>query len=802
MRTLLQDLRYSARLLAKKPGFTSIAVITLALGIGANTAIFSVVNAILLKPTPYINDWRLVFVISGDKQTDQGYHGASPADFLDWQANSKTFQQLAAYSPDGGFTLTGVDRPEFFRGSRVSTNFFEVFGVKPLLGRAFLPEDGLVSAPKTILLSSGLWQRRFGGDPAIIGQRLGNTGVTVIGVIPADFKYPTASECWTPLARDSGEMRTRANRYFSVVGSIKYDQTLESAQAEIKTIAAALEAQYPDTNKNITVQVASIHELRTRWIKNPLLILLGAVGCVLLVACGNIANLLLARAGARRKEMAIRLALGAGRKHLLRQLVIESLLLAVLGGLVGLLLGLWGLSALMRLLPDSYSSYFQLQERLGIDQSVLFYTLLISLLTGIFFGLVPALQASNPAVNDELKEGSRGSGGKRRQRLRQALVVSEIALAMLLLASAGLLVNSFVRKSRVDLGFDARNLFLMSVNTQAAKYPDDAARTQLMRQMLDQVSRTPGVESAVVTSGWIFPYLHFNFNIPGHPLPVPADAIYETVSPHYFRALRAQVLAGREFDEHDDARTQSVAIINQTMARKYFGAEEPLGKRLSITYLRQHVEFDIVGVVADMNQGELGEPIIPQIYVPYLQRPWRSSALLVRAAHGDLSAVKNDVQRAIWAVDRDQVFIQSTTAEEALATSLAGDRFYSVLLIVFSMLALSLAAVGIYGVMSYTVAERTREIGIRIALGAQASSVLKMMIGQGIKLAVIGIGVGTVAALCLTRLIKNLLYGVSATDPMTFIAIALVIIAVTMFACWIPARRATKVDPMIALRYE
>jgi predicted permease len=802
MQAIWQDICYGARMLLKKPGFTVVAVLTLALGIGANTAIFSVVNAILLKPTPYIDDPRLVFINSGDKQADpQEYYGASPADFLDWQANSKTFQQLAAYV-FGGVILTGVERPEYLRCSRVSTNFSQVFGVKPLLGRAFLPEDGLVAAPKTIMLSYGLWQRRFGGDPAIIGKSLGNTGMTVIGVIPPDFKYPTGSECWTPLARDSGEMRTRANRYFSVVGSIKSDQTLEGAQAEIKTIAARLEAQYPDTNKNITVQVTSIHELRTSGVKKSLFVLLGAVGCVLLVACANIANLLLARAGARRKEIAIRLALGASRWRLLRQLLTESLLLAALGGLLGLLLGLWGLAGLMRMVPEGLTSYFQLQERLGVDQTVLFFTLLISLLTGIFFGLAPAWQASNPAVNDELKEGGRGSDGMRRQRLRSVLVVAEIALAMVLLAGAGLLVNSFVRKSRVELGFDARSLFSMSISISASKFPDDASRARFTRQMLDQVSQTPGVESAVVTSGWIFPFLHFNFNIPSRPLPAAADALYETVSPNYFRALRAQIVAGREFDERDDARTPAVAIINQTLARRYFGGEDPLGNRLSMIILRQPIELEIVGVVADMNQGELGMPIIPQIYVPYLQRPWHASALIVRAAHGNLSAVKNDVQRAIWSVDRNQAFIQSTTAEEALNNSLAGSRFNTVLLVVFAALALSLAAVGIYGVMSYTVAERTREIGIRLALGAQTGVVLRLVIGQGMRLAVIGIGVGVVAALALTRLIRGSLFGVSATDPVTFSAIALVIMVVALLACWIPARRATKVDPMVALRLE
>jgi predicted permease len=802
METLFKDIRCGIRGLLKHPGFTATAVITLALGIGVNTAIFSVVNAVLLKPVPYLNPPRLVVIESGNKQADsREFYGASPADFWDWQAQSKTFEQIAAYSPDGGLEFTGVEKPEFLAGARVSTNFFQTFGAQPMLGRTFSLEDEAANAPDTIVLSYRLWQRRFGGDQKIIGRTLGNTGVTVIGVMPVDFKYPSYAECWIPLSRNSSEMRTRANRYFITIGLIGTGQSLGSAQAELKTIANRLEAQYPESNKNITVQLTQLHDRQVRDIKKSLLILLGAVGFVLLVACANIANLLLARAAARRREMVIHLALGASSWQLLRQLLTESVLLAMLGGALGLLLGLWGMSGLMRLLPNSYD-YLQLKEQVGIDRAVLFFTVLISLLTGIIFGLVPAWQASRLAMNGGLKESSHASDGSPHRRLREALVVAEIALAMVLLVGAGLLINSFVRMRQVSLGFDSRNLLSISIGMPFNKFPDDASRVRFVKQIVDQAAHAPNVESAMVTSGAIFPFLHFNFNIVSRPLPADADALYETISPHYFRNLRAQVLAGREFEDHDDAHTPPVAIVNQTLARRYFAGEDPLGKRLSIIYLRKRVEFEVVGVVADLKQGELSAPVIPQIYVPYLQRPWLSSALVVRAGASNLSAVQNDVQRAIWNVDPNQVPARIETAEQVLSTSLAEPRLYTSLLGIFAALALGLAAVGIYGVMSYAVTQRTHEIGIRMALGARGADVLKLVVKSGMTLALIGMAIGVVSAFALTRLMISLLFGVTPTDVTTFAMVCASLMAVALIACYIPARRATKVDPLVALRYE
>jgi putative ABC transport system permease protein len=799
MNTLLQDLRYGARMLMKSPLYTTVAVIALALGIGANTAIFSVVNAVLLRPLPYLDPNRLVFVETGDKQApSQQLSGASPADFWDWQAQTKTFEQLAAMS-GGGFNLTGVEVPESIPAMRVSTNFFEAFSAKPLLGRVFRPDDGFVKADNTIILSYRLWQRRFGGDPGIIGKTLGDTGTVVIGVMPPDFKFPARAECWTALARDASEMKNRANRYFIVVGLIKPDQTIESAQAEMQTIVANLEAQYPGSDKNITVQVSRYRDWFVKDVKTSLLVLLGAVMFVLAVACANVASILLARATSRRKEMAIRLAMGASRWALIKQLLTESLMLGLAGGIAGLVFALWGVDLLVGLLPGKYA-FLQFQDMVRIDSTTLLFTLTTALLTGLLFGLVPAWQSSRPDINDWLKEGSRGSDGSRQQRTRSMLVIAEIALAMVLLAGAGLLLQSFLRLRGAELGFDPRNLLTMGISLSFREHPDDPSRVRFIKQMADEVSNTPGVQSVAVTSGSPFPYLNFNFNIEGRPRPADAPALYETISPNYFKTMKASLVTGREFDERDTPDSPAVAIINETLARGYFDGEDPIGKRISINYLGARHIREIIAVAKDMNQGEPGR-MQPQIYVSYQQQPWLSASLIVRATSNP-EATKKDAQQAIWAVDKNQPLSKSDSAEMVLSNALAEPRLYTTLLGAFAALALILAAVGIYGVMAYSVAERTREIGIRMALGAQSGDVLRMVIGQAMKRIVTGVAIGLVAAFALTRSIASLLYGVSATDPITFAAIAIILAGVALGACFVPARRATKVDPMIALRYE
>jgi len=798
MQTLLQDLRYGARMLLKKPGFTLSGVITLALGIGANTAIFSVVNAALLRPLPYDTS-RLVAVESFNPQKEASWGAASPADFWDWKEQSQAFEPLAAFS-GRGINLKEAERTEVVSGALVSVNFFEAFGVRPLLGRTFVDEEGLLGGPRAVILSHRLWQRRFGGDPQIVGRRLKTDDgtVAVVGVMPPEFRFPRFAEVWTPMARDSGEMRRRSSRYFEVVGRIKQGVSPRSAEAEMKAVAARLAEGYPKDDQNWTVRLVPWRDHLVRDSKASLLILAGAVGFVLLIACANIANLLLARGEARRRELAIRLALGASRRRLLRQLLTESLLLALAGGAAGLLLAVWGVEALTGLLPQlkaSFQSLTELRDEIRIDRVALLFTLAVSLCSGLLFGLIPGWQATAPAVQGQLKEGSHS--GAARQRLRHALVVAEIALALVLLAGAGLLVNSFVRMRRVDLGYDPHRLMTMSL-----LLPQEH-KDAFVEQVLERVATTPGVESVALMSYSTLGGLVFPFNIEGRPLPNGDERVaYSAVSPSYFRTLRARLLAGREFNDRDLPNGPGVAIINETLARQYFAGEDPVGKKIVLSYLNRRLTREIVGVASNLKQDEPSKPTWPEVLVPFAQLPWFGGTLLIRSASSDPLAVRTAVQQAIWSVDKGLPESKAETLEQMLSGQVAEPRLYTLLLGIFGVTALLLAAVGIYGVMAYSVSQRTHEIGLRMALGAQRSDVLKLVMGQGLKLASAGVMAGLLAASALTRAMQRLLYGVSAHDPLTFALIAALLTVVALAACYLPASRATKVDPMIALRYE
>jgi putative ABC transport system permease protein len=800
MQTLWQDLRYGARALLKTPGFTLVAVITLALGIGANTAIFSVVNAALLRRLPY-DASRLVAVEAFNPQKEKRAYGAPPADFWDWQEQSRTFEQLTMYS-GGGIGLKESERIEVISGARVTVNFFSTFGVQPMLGRSFDNEEGFVNGPRAVILSHRLWQQRYGGDPQIVGRTLKTTGgaMTVIGVMPPDFKFPSYAQVWTPFARDSGEMKSRASRYCQAVGRIRQGESIESAQAEMKAIAARLATSYPKDNQGRTIQLTDWRESLSRDSRKALLVLMGAVGFVLLIACANVANLLLTRAATRRREMAIRLALGATRAKVLRQLLTESLLLSLIGGALGLLLAVWGVEALTRLLPElnfTFQSLSELRGEIRVDRVALLFTLVISIMTGLFFGLAPGWQAAKTDFNESLKEGGRSGGVAGHQRTRHALVVVETALALALLAGAGLLINSFTRLLRVDPGYDPQGLMVMPLGFPAQN------KFTFAQQVMERVAAAPGVTSVALMSYPTLGGLNFQFNRESNPLP-DGDAMvaYSAISPSYFRTLKTPLRAGREFDDRDLPNAPQVAIINEAMAREYFADDNPIGRKLVINYMNQRLTPEIIGVAGDVKQEEPSKPTKPEILVPFAQVPWFSGSLLVRSAHPDPLTVKNAVQQAIWSANPETPESKAEPLTTTLAGQVAEPRLYALLLGVFALIALTLAAVGIYGVIAYSVAQRRQEIGVRMALGAQTGAILKLVVGQGMKLVASGVALGLAASFALTRLMSNMLFGVSAVDPLTFVVITLLLTLIALLACLIPARRATKVDPMIALRFE
>ena len=814
METLLKDLRYGFRMLAKKPAFTAVAVIALALGIGANTAIFSVVNTVLLKPLPFKDPDRLMMVWEENSKLGFPKDTPAPANFVDWKEQNQVFEDMAAIA-DQTFNLTGVGEPEKLEGQRVSASFFPMLGVEPVLGRSFLPEEDAAGAERVAIITDGLWQRRFGSDPSIIGKPLTLNGqpYTVVGVLPKNFRFPDPFQStmeenaiWVPIAFSSEEAGNRGGHYLLVYARSKPNVTVKQAQADMSTIAARLQQQYPDTNTSVGAVVTSLHEQVVGDIRPALLILLGAVAFVLLIACANVANLLLARAAARQKETAIRTALGATRSRLIGQFLTESVLLAGMGGVVGLLLAIIGMKLLVALMPASISQ----AKDISIDAKVLGFTFLVSALTGVIFGLAPALHASRPDTNESLKEGGKGTAGVARSRVRNLLVEAEVALALVLLICAGLLINSFLRLRNVDPGFNASGLLTMKVVLPRSKYPDAPKRTAFYNELLQRVESLPGVQSAGVITN--LP-LTFKGNsggvaIEGRPEPAPDEipiVITRTVSPDYFRTMNIPVLKGRQFSPQDSPDSERVVIVSETTARNFWPGEDALGKRIKLGGFNSDAPWlSVVGIVKDVRQFELDVDPKPQAYFPYTQMTYSYLAprdIVVRTAVDPLSlaaAVRNEV----WSIDKDQPVSNITTMEQIMSDSVARQRFNMLLLAIFAAVALVLAAVGIYGVISYSVTQRTHEIGIRMALGATSGDVLRMVVGQGFKLVAVGVGTGLPTAFVLTRLMESLLFGVSATDPMTFAAISVTLVAVAMLASYIPARKATKVDPMVALRYE
>ena len=805
--TLLQDIRFGARALAKHRGFTAVAVLTLALGIGANTAIFSVVNAVLLRPLPYENSHELVQIWGTQPQLDTA--PMSPANFLDWREQNRVFEHVAAYTGQN-FNLSGVDEPERIRATRVSADLFELLRVRPTLGRAFLPEEDQYGDHRVVILSHALWQRRFGANPAILGKTLtlNDQSYVVVGVMPPDFSFPgTTTEMWTPIAFSPGERGTRNTNYISVIARLKPGVTLEQARSEMEALARRQQEQYPEANTGIGVKLISYKEQVVGNTRPILLLLLGAVGFVLLIACANVANLLLARAAGRRKEMALRSALGAGRRRLIRQLLTESVLLTLVGGGLGILLALWGINLLVALQPANIPRLAELR----IDRGVLLFASALSLVTGIAFGLAPALQATKLDLNDALKEGgkdTRGGGG--RQRVRSILIVSEIALSFVLLIGAGLMIKSFWRLMQVDPGFNPENTLTMVVTLPTTRYAEPGRQVAFFQQAVERVSNLPGVGAAGVTTDIpLFGGNSTGFNVEGRPPYAPGQrplVEYRSVSPGYFQAMGIPLLRGRTFSEQDRGDAPGVVIINETLARRYFPGEDPLGRRLGFSGPTDWRE--IVGVARDTRNYGLDEEVKPEAYMPYTQSAPSylagsiSGMILVVRTASDPQNMSAPVKREVQGLDSNLPVYNIKTMEQHLAESIAQRRFNMLLLAVFAGVAVLLAAVGLYGVMSYMVSQRTHEIGLRMALGAQARDILRMAVRQGLVLIIIGIGVGLAGALALTRVMSGLLYGVGATDPATFAAIVLLLAFVSLIACYIPARRATRVDPLIALKYE
>ncbi|HXG68906.1 MAG TPA: ABC transporter permease [Blastocatellia bacterium] len=812
METLLQDFRYGVRMLFAKPGFTAIAIFTLALGIGANTAIFSVVNGVLLRPLPYKEPDRIVQFWETNPIKNWTQANVAPANFFDWEKQSQSFEEMAAYfgssSKEAGlsnFFLTGSGEPERVQGLYVTGGIFSVLGVNAAFGRTFLPEETWEGNHRVVVLSHNFWRRRFGADPNILGQTITLSGqdYTVIGVMPADFYFPsTEVELWTPMGWNSNEIAgLRRPHFLRAIARLKPGVSLEQARAEMTAIASVLEEQYPDTNTQMGVGLGLLHEWIVSDTRLTLLVLLVAVGFVLAVACANVANLLLVRAAARTREIAIRTALGAGRWRIIRQLLTESLLLSLMGGAAGLLLALWGKDLLLAFSPENIPRLNEVR----LDATVLVFALLITLVTALFFGLAPALAGAKVDLNATLKDGGqKGTTSPAGRRLRNILVVAEIALAVVLVIGAGLLIRSFLLLRQIDPGFPHENLLTLRISLPTAKYQPQQVAT-FFQQAQERIGSLPGVKAVGATSELALQGYRWtsDFTIEGRPPEEYGKEVrHKEITPEYFQAVSLPLLSGRAFSHADNAQSPLVVIINETLARRHFPNEDPVGKRLKLRRPEQEGPWStIVGVVKDEKQDGLGIAVQPEMYHPLAQNPTWGMSLIVRTT-GDPTGLIGAIRQEIWAIDNTLPPYDIKTMDDILYESLASERFTMLLLGIFAFVALALAGVGIYGVMLYSVTQRTREIGIRIALGARTGDVLRIVLGQAVLLALTGLAVGLAAAFALTRLLSSLLYQVSATDPATFFFISLLLGGVALLASYLPARRATKVDPMVALRYE
>ena len=807
METFWQDLRFGVRQLLGKPGFTLIAVLSLALGIGANTAIFSLVDAVLLRPLPFHQPERLAIVWEDATRVGFPRNTPAPANYVDWKAQNQTFEDMAALSW-GNYALTEEGEPEKVESQEVTANFFGLLGVKPLLGRTFTSEEDKPGANRVVLVSYGLWQRRFGGDPALVGKELLLEGRkhTVLGVMPPGFQFLSKETgLWVPIAFTPEQLANRGGHYLTVLARLKPGVTFAQARADIANVTRRINQEHPTHGFELGSVVISLREQLAGDVRPALLVLLVAVGFVLLIACANIANLLLARGAARYREIAVRTALGAGRGRIIRQLLTESVLLAVAGGVTGLCFAWLSFSFLKQIIPDAMA----LNAGVRLDVRLFGFTLMLSLVTGVIFGLVPALQAAKVDLNEALKQsGGRTGTGTGQHRLRSALVVAEIALALVLLVGAGLLIQTFLKLRALDIGVNPENVLTLRTSLPRSKYGELPKRTAFYQQVLERVRALPGVVGAGYTTAVPLTWKGGTngFTIEGQPQGAGQDANSRQASVGYMETMEMKLRQGRFFNEHDDAQAQPVAIINETMARQYWPGENAVGKRFKLggtDSTRPWVA--VVGIIGDVKEMGLEAPAKAEFFFPYQQMPetlWNMPRDLTVRTTGDPLSLVPAVRQAIWAVDPAQPVSNIRTMGEVVGEEVAQRRIGMTLLAAFAALALLLSSLGIYGVLSYAVTQRTQEIGIRMALGADRQDVLRLVMADGLRLTTAGIVIGLGVSFALTRLMKSLLFGVSVSDPVTLIGVTFLLTAVALLACYVPARRAAKVDPLIALRYE
>ena len=803
----LQDIRLSCRTMARSPGFVTVAVLTLALGIGANTAIFSVVNGVLLHPLPYRDPEQIVTLWQTNTKEGVEKERVAQANFLDWRDQSRVFEEMALMEPYSR-DYTGVGEPETIGTWLVSSGFFRVLGVNALVGRTFLLEEYTAGKEQVIVLSYGLWQRRFGGDLNSVGKKLtlDERSFTVIGIMPPEFQdiFLDSREAWSPKIFTERDKRRRTGGFMNAIARIKSGTTLAQAQGEMDEIALRIANEHPNTNEGGGIALVPLNEQMVGHVRPALLILLAAVSFVLLIACANVANLLLARGVEQQSEYAIRAAVGAYRFQLIRQMLTESILLALLAGVGGILLAYWGIDLIVALSPGDFPRIGEVE----LDAVVLFFTFGISLLTALLFGMSPCILFSKPQLTDSLKEGGRSmTGGVGQNRIRRILIITEVALALVLLVGAGLLFRSFMELRQVELGFDPHKTFLMQVFAYGKKYPTDQERLQFFEKTLDRLSRLSGVQAAGASSFVPFARAQLNISVPftidgRSPTPEGEEpTVNVTVATvDYFRAMGIPLLRGRTFIDSDGQDSQSVTVINEAMALRHWPDKDPVDEFITARF-GETVRRRIVGVVGDVRHGGLNGAALPEIFLPLRQHPFGSMTFVVRSVATPKSLIA-PAKSQIWAVDKDRPFYSVAPMSELISDSLAEQRLHLYLMGIFSLIALFLAGFGIYGVMSLFARQRKQEIGVRMALGAQRHNIMTLVVGQGIILTLGGVGVGLIGTIVLTRYLSSFLFGITPTDPLTLAVMSTVVLIVGLLACYIPAWRATRVDPMVALRCE